>query len=166
MSRTATSCISDSMFESKRVHALGWCLVLLMATEFVHAQGDALDVPGMPQEISTIMQHQQASWNQGDLVGFMNGYWRSDSLMFIGKNGMTQGHDATLARYEAGYPDRQAMGLLSFDNHSWIGLSTRSGWLVGSWRLDKSDGEVVQGMYSLLWMKKDGVWVIVADHSS
>lgn len=154
------------MFEATRIHAMLLCLGMLLAADTVHAQGSALDVPGMPQEISTIMQHQQAAWNQGDLVGFMNGYWRSDSLMFIGKNGMTQGHDATLARYEAGYPDRQAMGQLSFDNHHWIGLSTLSGWLVGSWRLDKSDGEVVQGMYSLLWMKKDGVWVIVADHSS
>jgi hypothetical protein len=154
------------MFEATRIHAMLLCLGMLLAADTVHAQESALDLPGMPQEISTVMRHQQAAWNQGDLVGFMQGYWRSDSLMFIGKNGMTRGHDATLARYESGYPDRQAMGELSFDNHIWIGLSNRSGWLVGSWRLDKSDGEVVQGMYSLLWMKKDGGWVIVADHSS
>ena len=50
----------------------------------------------IPQEITDTMQAQQKSWNMGDLVGFMNGYWESDSLRFLGKDGVTLGWKSSL----------------------------------------------------------------------
>lgn len=37
------------------------------------------------QQIIQVLKVQQESWNEGDIEGFMNGYWHSDSLIFIGK---------------------------------------------------------------------------------
>ena len=103
---------------------------------------------------------------QADLAGFMEGYLPSDSLMFIGKSGVTYGHEATLKRYMKGYPDASAMGTLTFQNLQWISLGDHAGWLMGKWALKKEAQEDAEGMYTLLWRKLDGTWLIVADHSS
>ena len=128
--------------------------------------GPSLHVDGMPQEVAAVMERQQYAWNHGDLEGFMQGYWRSDSLMFIGKSGVTQGHAATLYRYKAGYPDIDAMGKLTFTNVQWLSLGSDHGWLLGEWKLERLNGESSGGMYTLLWRRQGGSWVIVADHSS
>lgn len=125
-----------------------------------------LDVPGMPTEVVQIMSRQMESWNRGDLNGFMSGYWESDSLMFIGGTGITYGHAATLARYQSSYPDAMAMGTLSFVNVRWESVGANAGWLVGRWHLAKQERADAEGMYTLLWRKLDGRWLIVADHSS
>jgi len=123
-------------------------------------------VEGMPVEVAEVMAHQLKAWNAADLVGFMKGYWESDSLRFVGSSGVTRGHRATLERYIKGYPDAQAMGQLTFVNQEWVSLGEEAGWLLGSWHLDKEGMEDAQGMYTLLWRKLEGHWVIVADHSS
>ena len=46
--------------------------------------------------IRAMLSAQEAAWNTGNLEQFMIGYWQSDSLMFIGKNGPTYGYDKTL----------------------------------------------------------------------
>ena len=126
----------------------------------------SLQVDGMPEQVARIMESQQSAWNRGDLDGFMDGYLRSDSLMFIGKSGVTYGHEATLKRYMTGYPDASAMGTLTFENLQWISLGDHAGWLMGKWSLKKEAQEDAEGMYTLLWRKLDGIWLIVADHSS
>jgi ketosteroid isomerase-like protein len=123
-------------------------------------------VEGMPVEVAEVMALQLEAWNAADLVGFMHGYWESDSLRFVGSSGVTRGHRATLERYIKGYPDAQAMGQLTFVNQEWVSLGDEAGWLLGSWHLDKDGMEDAQGMYTLLWRKLKGRWVIVADHSS
>ena len=65
--------------------------------------------------IRKILDEQTKAWNEGDIEGFMKGYWKNDSLMFIGKNGINWGWQTTLENYKKGYPDTTAMGKLSFD---------------------------------------------------
>lgn len=130
------------------------------------AQTSRIEVEGMPKEVSLVMALQLDSWNQGNLEGFMNGYWESDSLLFVGKSGITRGHSATLERYQLGYPTKADMGTLTFRNDKWVQVSRRSGWLVGAWHLEKEGQQDAEGMYTLLWKRIQGKWVIVADHSS
>ncbi|NNM03862.1 MAG: DUF4440 domain-containing protein, partial [Gemmatimonadetes bacterium] len=40
-----------------------------------------------------------ASWNGGDLDGFMDDYWRSDDLTFSGGTGVTRGWESVRTRY-------------------------------------------------------------------
>ena len=115
--------------------------------------------------IRAVLREQEKAWNAGDLEGFMAGYWQSDSLRFIGSRGLTYGWQQTLANYQKSYPDRAAMGTLTFTIRSVEKLSRRSAYVIGQWRLARVAGDL-SGFYTLLWRKIGGKWVIVADHSS
>ena len=117
------------------------------------------------KEIRRLLAVQTASWNRGDIEGFMQTYWKSDSLMFIGKSGVTRGWQPTLDNYKKGYPDTAAMGKLAFDILSVQQLSPESFFVVGKWMLKRTIGDL-SGYYTLLLRKLKGQWVIVADHSS
>ena len=115
--------------------------------------------------IREMLDQQQACWNKGDLSCFMDTYWRSDSLKFIGNKGITWGWKNTLERYEKTYPSQAAMGQLSFDILVIDRISEDSYFVVGKWFLKREIGDL-QGHFSLLWRKIGGRWLIVADHSS
>ena len=65
------------------------------------------------EAIKTMMLQQSSDWNEGNIDAFMQGYWQSDSLMFIGSRGITYGWKATLDSYKKGYPDRATGSLPS-----------------------------------------------------
>ncbi len=115
--------------------------------------------------IRSIMADQERAWNRADLEGFMDGYWRSDSLRFIGSRGLTYGWQQTLDNYKKSYPGPEAMGQLKFTILSVEILSKRSAYVIGKWELTREAGNL-SGHYTLLWKKMKGKWVIVADHSS
>jgi ketosteroid isomerase-like protein len=119
------------------------------------------------KQIISILQVQQASWNEGDINGFMKYYWNNDSLTFIGKKGITYGWQQTYNNYLQSYPDKTAMGELNFDITSVELLSKTVAYVVGKWYLkrDESKGDL-SGHFTLLFKKIDGRWVIVSDHSS
>ena len=113
------------------------------------------------------MAAQEVAWNTGDLEGFMEPYWRSDSLLFVGSRGATRGWNATLENYRKGYPDRTTMGQLTFGVESLDFPGTDIALMVGTWRLDeRGDLETLSGWFSLVWRHIDGQWRIVRDHSS
>ena len=133
--------------------------ILLFSSQLVFAQGKD------EQRIRQLLATQTKSWNRGDIEGFMETYWKNDSLLFIGKSGVRRGWEETLNNYKKGYPDTAAMGKLSFDIIKVEKLSSRYYFVVGKWILTRSIGNL-SGHYNLLMKKIRGKWVIVADHSS
>jgi len=115
--------------------------------------------------IDSIMQVQAKAWNQGDLRAFMQYYWRSDSLCFIGGQGPKYGWDTTLKRYQTVYSDREKMGKLKFTNLTIDPLSEERILVMGQWQLERKDGPL-GGFYTLIWRKIQGQWLIIYDHSS
>jgi ketosteroid isomerase-like protein len=115
--------------------------------------------------IKSILAQQTTAWNTGDIDRFMDGYWRSDSLVFIGKNGPTYGWGNTLKNYKRSYPDTTTMGKLNFELISVKRLSVLYYSVVGKWQLKRSMGNV-GGAFTLLFKKIKKKWVIVQDHSS
>ena len=115
--------------------------------------------------IRNLLRKQTTSWNRGDVEGFMQTYWKSDSLMFIGKSGVVWGWQQTLDNYKRGYPDTAAMGKLSFDIIQAKPFDKNHYFVVGKWMLKRSIGDI-GGHYTLLMRRIRGQWKIVADHSS
>lgn len=117
------------------------------------------------EAIRNILAEQSAAWNKGNIEGFMKGYWENDSLMFIGKSGITYGWRNTLNNYKKGYPDAAAMGQLKFTILKIKSLSDQYEEVVGKWHLQRSQGNI-DGHFTLLFQKIRGQWMIVMDHSS
>ena len=135
-------------------------LVFIMATTAACAQPKREEAA-----IRKLLNRQTLSWNIGDVEGFMQTYWKSDSLMFIGKNGVVRGWQQTLNNYKKGYPDTAAMGKLSFDIIQVKPLAKDLYFVVGKWMLQRTAGDL-GGHYTLLLRRIKGAWKIVADHSS
>ena len=95
----------------------------------------------------------------------MQPYWHNDSLMFIGKSGITYGWQKTLEKYKTGYPDAAAMGKLDFTILQAKRLSVMYFSIVGKWHLARTTGDI-GGYFTLLFKKIKNAWVIVQDHSS
>ena len=112
--------------------------------------------------IRNILNKQTAAWNNGDLSAFMSGYWKNDSLMFIGQSGITYGWNQTLANYKKHYPDTAIMGKLKFDIILVKPLSSQYYHVTGKWMLKRSVGDV-SGYFTLLFRKINGTWKIIAD---
>jgi ketosteroid isomerase-like protein len=131
----------------------------LLATSLTFAQSND------ESAIRKILDNQTAAWNRGDIDGFMIGYWENDSLMFIGKSGVTYGWSNTLKNYKKNYPDTATMGQLAFTLLEVKKLSKEYYHVTGKWFLKRSIGDV-GGHYTLLFRKINGRWVIISDHSS
>ena len=65
--------------------------------------------------IMNVMSLQEKAWNNGDIDSFMDGYIKSDELVFSGKNGPVYGWYNTKERYYNSYPNTKIMGKLKFD---------------------------------------------------
>jgi ketosteroid isomerase-like protein len=135
-------------------------LLILLAALQVQAQTKD------EQQILSVLEEQTRAWNDGDIDRFMIGYWQHDSLMFIGKNGVTYGYNQTLANYKKNYPDRATMGKLKFTIVKLNRIAADTYFIVGKWHLTLDEKSSIGGHYTLLFKKIKKSWVIVADHSS
>lgn len=134
---------------------------LLLLISFLSLLGQNKD----EKEIRELLNNQTKAWNKADIDGFMVGYWDSNSLMFIGKAGITYGYQPTSDNYKKNYSDTAQMGQLSFEILHVNKLSSEYYFVVGKWFLKRSVGDI-GGHYTLLFRKISGKWVIVSDHSS
>lgn len=120
---------------------------------------------GQEAEIRKVMAEQETCWNTGDLECFMDGYWNSDELIFVGSAGPKYGWQVTLNNYKRSYPTLEAMGTLKFDLLKFKPIGKNHCLVIGKWSL-KREKDNPQGHFSLLWEKIKGEWKIIADHSS
>lgn len=153
--KTEISCTSVSMY---KIRIVGFAILVFLLEA-------CSSVSSIQQEIKSTMNSQQKAWNAGDLVGFMNGYWESDSLRFLGKDGVTLGWKSSLERYQRSYPSREKMGTLRFDDLRIEVLNGKDAYVDGRWNLFRSS-DTLSGHFTLLWKRINGRWVIVSDHSS
>lgn len=151
--KTEILCILDSMYKA--------FLYLIVVAGLVAC----VDKPDIEYDIRNVMLKQQEAWNAGNLEGFMIGYWKSDSLRFLGKDGVTLGWQSSLERYQRVYPSREKMGTLKFDELRIDVINSENAYVDGRWNLFRS-ADTLSGHFTLLWKRIDGKWVIVSDHSS
>lgn len=136
---------------------------LLLINLLIFGSGSAQE--GLKKHLAELMNEQSSSWNKGNIDEFMMHYWNSDSLVFIGGNGLQYGWQKNLDRYKRVYPDKSTMGELHFEMLSFEAFSEDAALISGKWYLKRDKGDV-GGYYSLLWKKVDDRWKIVYDHTS
>lgn len=114
--------------------------------------------------VSTLFK-QQEDWNKGDIDAFMEGYLKSDQLVFSGSSGPIYGWNATKKRYKKNYSSRLLMGSLTFDVLNLISLSPTVAQLQGKFYLTREIADS-SGFFTLTWVKIEDQWLIISDHTS
>ncbi len=114
--------------------------------------------------ILSVMSTQEKAWSNHDLEGFMQGYWKSDSLKFYGSSGLTKGWNQTLANYKKGYPTKEHSGTLNFKINDITKIENDSYYVMGEYHLKRSVGDA-NGVFIIIFKKINGEWKIVADMS-
>lgn len=128
---------------------------------------EALDEASERAAIRDLLMRQQDAWNAGDIEAFMEDYVKSDTLRFTSGASVRYGWDAALDRYYNTYPDRDAMGQLTFSDLSIDVLSEEWASVFGAWNL-KREGDYadIGGRYTLLMHCGPEGWKVLYDHTS
>jgi len=115
-----------------------------------------------------MLQNSQANWNRGDLAAFAADYEDSPDTTFVGKEVTRGGTAAVLARYQSHYPNRDAMGTLSYSELSIRVLSPDLLLTTGKFFLKRTaaGGGDASGRFTLVIRKTAKGWKIIHDHSS
>jgi len=114
--------------------------------------------------ILSIMKLQEKAWSNNDIDGFMEGYWKNDSLKFYGSNGLTYGWENTLANYKKRYPTKDHSGTLSFKINDISKINDNSYYVMGEYYLTRNVGDA-NGIFMIIFKKINGEWKIIADTS-
>lgn len=139
-------------------------LVVLLTANGVFAQDNKREAK-IAADIRQVMDAQTVAWNNGDIDGFMRGYWNSPDLVFVSGAAVTRGWQPTIERYKKNYDSRAKMGTLTFSDLEVDVLSKDSATVLGSWALAR-EKDNPKGKFTLIFRKfKDG-WKIVHDHTS
>jgi uncharacterized protein (TIGR02246 family) len=116
-------------------------------------------------DIQSVLHAQQDAWNRGDIDGFMNGYARSASTVFVSEDEVRRGWETVRDRYRVKYSDRAKMGTLSFSDIEVTMLSPDAAVVLGRWRLKRANDEP-HGRFTLIFKRLSEGWRIVHDHTS
>lgn len=116
-------------------------------------------------QIISILNAQEKAWSNHNIEGFMEGYWKSDSLKFYGSSGLTYGWDKTLANYKKRYPTKDHTGTLNFKINDISKVNNGAYFVMGEYHLTRKVGDA-NGIFMIIFKKINGEWKIIADTSS
>jgi ketosteroid isomerase-like protein len=150
-----------TVFRLIRFAVLGFALVSGAA---IAANAPAA-TPAATREILKILQAQAEAWNRGDIDAFMQTYAPVPELRFASGGNVTYGWKPTLERYKQRYPDRAAMGTLTFSDLTVTQLAPDAALVFGHWQLSRAS-DTPQGLFTLLVRRTPAGWKIFADHTS
>ena len=113
--------------------------------------------------IKKVLTTQKECWNNGDIDGFMKGYWNSEELIFTSlKHKPAYGWTNTLERYKNSYPTKASMGKLKFEIVDIELISDTTSTLFGKWELIR-EKDRPNGVFWLDLKKFDKNWLITKD---
>ena len=135
-------------------------VILVLRPAFATPDGSSPE-----SQIRALLEAQSDAWNRGDIGAFMTSYWKSDQTAFVGANGLTRGWQGLLDRYHKNYPDRAAMGHLTFSDLEIHVLCPDAAFAIGQFHLQRAN-DAPAGIFTLDFKKFPEGWRIVVDHTT
>jgi ketosteroid isomerase-like protein len=129
------------------------------------AQGQSRQTKKDTDAIRAVLDAQRGAWNRGDIDGYMEGYARSDTTVFISGDSVTRGWQTVRDRYRTGYDSREKMGTLTFSDLEVSLLNSTTAIVIGHWQLQRANDEP-KGRFTLIFKRLKNGWRIVHDHTS
>jgi ketosteroid isomerase-like protein len=117
------------------------------------------------ENIRSVLIRQKDCWNEGNIDGYMQGYWKSDSLLFTSGGKIQRGWQATFEKYKKSYNTKAKMGKLYFSQLEVNLLSPEAAWIFGRWEL-KREKDNPKGVFTLILRKFSDGWKIIHDHTA
>ena len=150
---------------SESIRAISLALFLAFVSLSISAPQLAMTETSAESQICAVLEKQAMAWNQGDIDRFMAGYWKSEETLFVSANGITRGWQSVLDRYRRAYPDRKAMGHLTFSNLEIHIVCSGAAFIVGQYQLEREKDRPA-GIFTLNFRRFPVGWRIVADHTT
>lgn len=116
--------------------------------------------------VQAVLDAQVAAWNRGDLAGYMDGYARTDALVFTSGANIRKGWQATFDAYQRRYArDPAAMGRLRFEILAIDPVGADGAVVLGNWILTDSPSDG-RGVFSVVLERRPDGWKVIHDHTS
>lgn len=116
--------------------------------------------------ITTVLDAQVGAWNRGDLAAYMDGYARTDALVFTSGGKVRRGWQTAFDHYRARYgKDPSQMGRLVFQLDTIDPIGADGAVVLGTWILTDSPSDG-RGIFSVILERRPEGWRIVHDHTS
>ena len=116
-------------------------------------------------DVRALLERQSGAWNEGDLVTFVADYLDSPRMRFVSGGSVRYGAEDVLDRYRRTYPDRAAMGVLTFTDLDVRVLSDEYVFVFGRYNLER-ETDAPTGLFTLLFERTGDGWKISHDHTS
>jgi ketosteroid isomerase-like protein len=136
-------------------------LIVFLFVQGINGQTDDRDIAS----IRGIMEMQEKAWSNNDIEGFMEGYQKSDSIVYFGGDGVIRrGYQAMLDSYKERYPTKADTGTLKFTLHNISKINDDAYWVMGEYHLTREVGDA-NGTFMIIFKRINGEWKIVGDSS-
>ena len=118
-------------------------------------------------DIVKVLVAQENAWNKGDLAAFARGYKDSPDTLFV-THQVFRGFTGLVDEYKHDYPNRGAMGTLTYSDLEVHPLDENFAVVIGRYHLDRSkkDGGNADVLFTLVFENTDNGWKIVVDHTT
>ena len=153
------------------ISALSSCMTL-MAQEKTGWQYDSLGSKSDAakpdaQRVYEVLIKMLDRWNAHDIDGHLEAYWKSPDLLVVIDSEQVNGWQELHDSYVKGYPDRNAMGFVEPGRVQVRLLKPDLALALTWWTINfPGSKQRVVGNTTMNLQKFDGVWKIVASHSS
>ena len=142
---------------------------IFFAASAAHSQDlQALTTASREQlDIVKVLLAQQDAWNRGDIDAFAQSYKNAPDTLVVTRQ-ISHGFAGLIEEYRHDYPDKAAMGTLTFSELEARPLDAQFAIVVGKYHLDraKKEGGNADGLFSMVLEKTSKGWKIVLDHTT
>jgi ketosteroid isomerase-like protein len=116
-------------------------------------------------EIKSMLEKQYACWNDHNIEGYMDVYWKSSDLVYVLDSTILCGWSEAKKFVDNAYPDRSGMGQATLERLriNVVGPNTA---LSLEWWTVSSKLQQVRGITTSTWLKLPEGWRISEAHSS
>ncbi len=116
--------------------------------------------------VTKVIDDQAVAWNRGDLAAYMEGYAKTDALVFTSGGKVRMGWQDAFTHYQKRYGgDPKTMGHLVFAITRVDAVGADAAVVLGTWKLTESE-HPGEGVFSLVFERRPEGWRIVHDHTS
>lgn len=143
---------------------IGLLSTFLLVIFIISCSRTGHDISAAEKEIQSILTSQKAAWNEKNIEGFMEDYWKSENFTFQSGNNRLHGWETLLNRYKQSYSGKN-WAELDFSDIQVKIIGKDYAFALGRYKLTSQDSSK-EGLFTIILQRMPDGWKIIHDHSS